>query len=78
MILAQTVMSNPLLAPFLQQADYATSSYFVSDTHDNGINDQMNAYLGNAVRSGVSSTSSLTAAQDLSKGVDQILGKYGR
>ncbi len=75
--LAQTVKSNPLLAPFLEQANYAVSSYFVSNTYDDGINDQMNGYLGNAVRSN-GSTSGQTAIQTLAQGVNQVLSKYGQ
>lgn len=76
--LAQTVMNNPVLAPFLEQANYATSSYFVSDTYDDGLNNQMNAYLGNAVRSSATATSAQSAAQTLAQGVNQVLAKYGQ
>lgn len=75
--LAQTLMSNPLLSPFLEQAEYATSSYFMSDTYDKGINDQMNVYLGDTVR-GLSQSSPATSVDKLSQGVDQVLSKYGR
>jgi len=75
--LARTLMSNPLLSPFLEQAEYATSSYFMSDTYDKGINEQMNVYLGNTVR-GVNQASSATSIETLSQGVDQVLTKYGR
>jgi len=75
--LAQTLIRNPLTSPFIEQAEYATSSYFVSDTYDKGINDQMNVYLGNTVR-GVDETSAATSIDTLTKGVDQVLAKYGR
>jgi multiple sugar transport system substrate-binding protein len=75
--LAETLMSNPLLAPFFEQAEYATSSYFMSDTYDKGINEQMNVYLGNTVR-GQDQASTATNIDTLSEGVDQVLAKYGR
>lgn len=75
--LADMLVTNPMLAPFIEQADYATSSYFMSDTYDKGINDQMNAYLGNAVR-GSNQSSSASSIDTLAQGVDQVLLKYGR
>lgn len=76
--LAQSLSGNPFLAPFLLQARYATSSYFVSDTHDDGINYEMNVYLGNAVRGSVSGSSTSTAIDTLEQGVGQLLTKYGQ
>jgi len=76
--LAQSLSSNAFLAPFLSQASYATSSYFISDTYDDGINQEMNVYLGNAVRGSTSGTSSQTAVDTLDQGVNQLLTKYGR
>lgn len=77
--LAGIVKNNPLVAPFLEQAPYAVSSYFVSDTYDDGINSQMDAYLGNAVRSTQNNDSSIkTAVDTLAQGVNQVLGKYGQ
>ena len=73
--LAKSLSSNPLVAPFVQQGPYAVSSYFSGDTFDDGINAQMNGYLGNAVRGNNSSDSSI---ETLSKGVDQVLTQYGR
>lgn len=77
--LANSIKSNPYLASFLEQAPYAISSYFVSDTYDDGINSQMDAYLGNAIRSTQADDNSMKTAVDaLAQGVNQVLGKYGR
>lgn len=76
--LAQSLLSQQYLASVVQQADYATSSYFASDTYDDGINAQMNTYLGNAVRSIQDTTSLQTASETLAQGVSQTLSKYGR
>lgn len=76
--LAESLKGNNLLYPFVAQAKQANSSFFASDTHDDGINSQMNSYLGNAVRSVLNNTSSQTAIETLSQGVDQVLGQYGQ
>lgn len=76
--LAETLKNNPLIFPFMTQAEYATSSYFASDTYDDGINSQMNAYLGNAVRSAQGNSSVQSAVDTLAQGVNQVLSKYGR
>lgn len=66
--------------PFVLQGNNATSSFFAADTYDNGLNSQMNAYLGNAIRSILSSnsTSADTAVSTLSQGVSQVLKQYGQ
>lgn len=76
--LAVSVKDNVYLHPFLQQARRAMSSFFVSDTYDNGLNSQMNGYLGNAVRSIFSNTSPESAVETLAKGVSQVLSQYGQ
>ncbi|MBI5044984.1 MAG: extracellular solute-binding protein [Candidatus Levybacteria bacterium] len=76
--LAQSLLSQQYLASIVEQADYATSSYFMSDTYDDGINSQMNIYLGDAVRSIHNTTSPQTAVEALAQGVNQVLSKYGR
>jgi len=73
--LAGSLASNPLVAPFVAQASYATSSYFSGDTSDDGINAQMNGYLGNAVRGNASAESSI---ETLNQGVLQVLTQYGQ
>lgn len=74
--LAESLRNNPLVYPFVSQAKDAVSSFFASDTYDNGLNSQMNAYLGNAVRSVLGNTSPETAVETLSSGVTQVLQQY--
>ncbi len=74
--LAGLLSSNSYLAPFIVQAPNAVSTFFSSDTDDDGLNAQMNAYLGNAVSSVLSDTSSQTAINTLSQGVAQVLQQY--
>lgn len=74
--LANSLKDNIYVYPFVQQAPFAVSSFFVSDTFDDGLNDQMNAYLGNAVRSVLGNTSPQSAVETLAAGVSQVLDKY--
>lgn len=76
--LAETLTSNPMVYPFVSQAETAVSSYFVSDTYDEGLNNPLNAYLGNAVRAMSGNTSAETAIETLSEGVSQVLSRYGQ
>lgn len=74
--LGDSLKENPAF-PFLENAQNSDSSFFASDTFDNGLNSRMNTYLGNAVRSMLSDTSAQTAVETLSQGVAQILKQYG-
>lgn len=75
--LADTLKNDPMVYPFVSQAATAVSTYFSSNTNDTGINAQMNGYLGNAIRSMLTSTSADSAITTLAQGVSQILGQYG-
>ncbi len=76
--LADSLKDNTLAYPFVSQAKTAVSSYFVGDTFDNGLNSQLNSYLGNAVRSMLANTSAQTAIGTLSQGATQVLRQYGQ
>lgn len=76
--LADSLKDNAYLYPFVFAANDATSSFFASDTFDDGINAQMNAYLGNAVRAMLNNTSTETAVDTLIQGVAQVLQQYGQ
>lgn len=74
--LAESLKTNLLVYPFVQQAPNAISSYFAADTYDEGLNSRMNTYLGDAVRGIKASVSPQTAVEKLTQGVTQILGQY--
>lgn len=76
--LASSLQSNAAVYPFVSQGKNAVSSFFVDNTYDNGLNSQMNVYLGNAVRSVLNGTSADSAVDILSKGVTQVLSQYGK
>ena len=75
---AEFALDNQYLYPFLKQAKTAVSSFFVDGTYDNGLNSQMNTYLGNAVNSIFNNISPETAVDTLSQGVSQVLKQYGQ
>lgn len=74
--LATGLSSDPLLAPFVTQANTAVSSFFASDTGYDSFNGSLNRYLGNAVNSLLKDTSADTALTTLAQGVSQIFNQY--
>ena len=76
--LADKLKDNPYVYPFIQQAKTAVSSFFIDGTYDNGLNSQMNTYLGNAVNSLFNNVSPQTTVDTLSQGVSQVLKQYGQ
>lgn len=75
--LAQSLSENPNVYPFVLQAPTAASSFFVDSTHDNGLNQQLNTYLGNAVNSIYTGGSAESAFDTLSEGITQVMQQYG-
>jgi len=76
--LADTLKQNQNVYTFVSQAPYASSSFFADSTFDNGLNQQSNTYLGNAVNSMLNGSSPQSAFDTLSQGVLQVLHKYGQ
>lgn len=71
-------LKSSVAYPFVESAPSAVSSFFAEDTYDNGLNSQMNIYLGNAVDSILNGTSPQSAVETLSAGVTQVLKQYGQ
>lgn len=76
--LASALKSNPLLYPFVQNGAFAFSSPFVDSTYDNGLNQALDTYLGNAVNSVIDGGSPETAVSTLIQGTGQVFQKYGQ
>ena len=75
--MADSLKTNKILYPFVAQAADAQSTYFVSDTHDNTIDRQMNNYLLDAVNAITKDdTSTETAAETLVKGISTVRAQY--
>lgn len=76
--MADLLKQNELVYPFVRQANTAVSSFFASDTYDNGLNEKANEYLKKAVESVLGNTSPQTAIDTLSQGVMRVLKQYGQ
>lgn len=75
--LAELQKDNKLVYPFVARADNAVSTFFASDTYDAGLNEEMNVYLGNAIRGIINDNISYSSAvETLGSGVRQILTRY--
>lgn len=77
MDMANLLKDNPYVSPIIEQAGYAASSFFVSDTFDGGLNTSANAYLADAINGIVfDRISPQTALTTLAKGVDEVISRY--
>jgi len=75
--LAELQKNDKKVYPFLIRADNAVSTFFASDTYDAGLNEEMNVYLGNAIRGITNDNNSYSSAvETLGSGVRQVLDKY--
>jgi multiple sugar transport system substrate-binding protein len=76
--LAEYLRTDLNVAPFVGQANFSVSSYFVDKTNDgDGLNTKLNTYLGKAVDSVINSTSPESATATLFQGYEQVLKEYG-
>lgn len=74
--LASTLVQNEYIGPVILQASYMKSLPLISKTYDNGLNDEIIKYLGdaiNATANGVAYQEALLTAQ---KGIMQVFEKY--
>jgi len=71
-------LKDTIIYPFVANANFAISTFFVDGTYDNGINSQMNTYLENTVNSVLKGSSPESAAETLTQGVTQVLKQYGQ
>jgi multiple sugar transport system substrate-binding protein len=76
--LTDTLKANLIVYPFVYQASDASSSFLVDNTYDDGLNQQSNKYLENAVNVILNGGSPQSAFDTFSKGVSQVLQKYGQ
>lgn len=75
--MADKVQGNPLVAPFVNQMPQAQTWYLCSNTFDNGLNDKMIQYFGNAVDAVNAGQSARAALETAGQGVSQLLSQYG-
>lgn len=76
--MAESMNTNDKLKPFVAGADTASSWYLSSNTFDEGLNDTMIGYFGNAINSMVFKNTPVDAVMpDLRNGINQLVQKYG-
>lgn len=75
--MAQKLEGNPLVVPFITQATSAKTWYLCSRTYDNGLNDRMIKYFGDAVNAVNQGQSPQQALETAASGVSQLLSQYG-
>ena len=71
------ISDDPLVKPYLLSANNSVSWYLCSRTYDDGLNDGMSRYFGNAINSILfkTSVSMDTVISDLRQGVNQLADK---
>lgn len=75
--MADQARTNPLVAPFINQAPRAKTWYLCSRTYDNGINDKMIDYFKDTVNAVNANEDTADALETAASGVAQLLSQYG-
>lgn len=70
-------LKDTIIYPSVLQGQTALSSYFVDAAGDNGINQELNTYLENAINSINNGTSVESAFEVFKQGAAQVFEKYG-
>ncbi len=75
--LAPLLVSDPYVGAVIKEAPNFVSLPLVSNTFDNGLNDEIIKYIENAINSTIQGVSYSEALQTASQGVSQVFTKYG-
>jgi ABC-type glycerol-3-phosphate transport system substrate-binding protein len=75
--LSEKVSSNPIVKPFVETANKATSWYLASNTGDDGVNTQMQKYFSDAIGAILANSNEASdAVGTLANGIKQLQQKY--
>ncbi len=74
--LAKGLDANPLLRPFINQAETSYVWYLASATHDNGPNEAMRKYFADAINGLNQGKSEDTVIETLLQGINQVRSRY--
>ena len=74
--LAPQLLQNPYLSAIAKQAEYFISTYGISRTYDNGLNDEIIQYLENAINAAAQGVDYQDAVNTAQKGIEQVFKKY--
>jgi len=75
--MANLLLGDDLVGAFIKQAPIARSWYLCSRTFDNGLNDKMIKYFGDAVNAVNAGKSAKEALETTAAGVAQVFSQYG-
>lgn len=75
--LGGTLVDDPYVGAFIEQAKTAKSFPLASRTFDNGLNDQLSKYLEDAINAVSGGSAPTQALQTASNGFRQVLSSYG-
>jgi multiple sugar transport system substrate-binding protein len=75
--MADMLANDELVAPFLQDAPNAQTWYLASQTHDNGLNDQLIKYYEDAINSVLAGKTAEDVLGTVDQGTTQVLRQYG-
>jgi len=74
--LASVIVQNEYVGPIIKQAENLVSLPTIARTFDNGLNDEINKYLENAINATIQGVSYEEALKTAKQGVDQIFARY--
>jgi len=75
--MADSLKANKMLVPFLESANSASGWYLSGFTHDDGLNDEMGRYFGNAINGIVlDGKDPESVLPELRLGINQLVIKY--
>jgi ABC-type glycerol-3-phosphate transport system substrate-binding protein len=74
--LRETLLDNEYIGPVLEQAPHMKSMPGAARTYDNGLNDEIIKYLGDAINATQKGVSYQQALEVAAQGVTQVLTKY--
>jgi len=75
--MAEKLINNEIVSPYLDDAPYAKGWYMSSFTHDNGINDQMIQYYKDAINALIKGEKIDDILTTLESGTREVLQRYG-
>ncbi len=74
--LGTTLAQNEYLGAVIKQAGSYVTIPTIARTYDNGLNDEINTYIQNAINSTIQGTSYSDALKTAQQGVSQVFSKY--
>ena len=74
--MASLLVQNEYIGPVIKQAESFVSSPSIMRTYDNGLNDEINKYIENAINSTIQGVSYSEALKTAMQGITQVLNKY--